>query len=82
MNFHVGDRVERIASIDGVPEHPVGAQGVVTSVDTDRHGVPWSVNVRFDGHINVWGCFPESLRVISSETEEPSLSCLDLTEIL
>lgn len=82
MSFQVGDRVERITSVDGVPEYPVGAQGIVTSVDIDRHGVPWSVNVRFDGYISVWGCFPDSLRVISTESEEPNLSGLDLTEIL
>lgn len=82
MKFKIGDRVERIVSVDGVPEFPIGSVGVVTGVDVDGNGEPWSVDVRFDGRVNTCGCFPDSLRVISPAVEEADLSDLDLTEIL
>lgn len=82
MKFKIGDLVERIKLVPGVEEYPVGSLGVVKGVSLTYSGEAWSVDVLFNGSLTTWGCLPNTLRVIHDETEEISLSCANLAEVL
>lgn len=82
MKFKIGDLVERIKLLPGVEEYPVGSLGVVEDVSLTNRGEAWRVDVLFNGSLGTWGCRPDTLRVIPDETEEISLSCADLAEVL
>lgn len=82
MKFKIGDRVERIKSVFGVDEHPVGSLGIVENVAVRKDGEAWSVDVLFDGFPIAWGCIPDTLRIVPDEVEKIDLVSVNLLEVL